>query len=192
MLDHVTGRMPLSVAELHHRRMEAMRLFEKCLTNGDEAELVRFIEQQLALKPPQLHLLQEIGDDLHLRLLSLREHHFDVRDRVVTTLNESYNIDITPLAPANQLDCYHELSTDAVVDFIAQRSTDLDADELLILRKMVEVSLEMAQQLHNDITITQQLHAMVTDWLKAMSSTTMRQQWPKHDTTNNTDNLIQH
>ncbi|MCD4686369.1 MAG: hypothetical protein K8S97_10575 [Anaerolineae bacterium] len=192
MLDHVTGQNPLSLAELHHRRMEAMRLFEKCLTSGDEAELVKFIEQQLALKPPQLHLLQEIGDDLHLRLLSLREHHFDVRDRVVATLVESYEVDITPLAPANQLERYHELSVDAVVEFIAQHITDLAPDELLMLRKMVEVSLEMAQQLHDDITITQQLHTMVIDWFKAMSSTIMRQQWPKHDTTGKSGGPIQH
>src|SRR5690606_25880350 len=81
-----------SLAELNYLRLEAMDLFERCLTEGSPACLETFIEEQLSHEPPRLELLREVGEDLHQRLLSLREYHYDVLERVWVTLSQDYGL----------------------------------------------------------------------------------------------------
>lgn len=178
MLDYGLSRDLLSLSELNHLRLKAMRLFEDCLTNGSDDALVEFIELQLIQDPPQLHLLRDIADDLQQRLLSLREHHFDVRDRVIRALSEGYGVDITPLAPPDRLAVYHHLKLSDITAFIQQQASDLGADELAMLEKMVSVSLDMAAQLHGDVKMATHLHHLVLDWLDGIGTVTARRQWP--------------
>jgi hypothetical protein len=116
------GRKLFSLAESSHLRIEAMQLFEQCLTNGDSSPLVGFIERQLVHEPPRLQLLREVAEDLQQRLLSLREYHFDVRERVVTALSESYAVDITPLTPSALLEHYHHLTPDEILAFVQKNN----------------------------------------------------------------------
>jgi hypothetical protein len=166
-----------SLAESAHLRLEAMQLFEQCLTSGDPSELIAFIERQLIQEPPRLQLLQDLSDDLQQRLLSLREYHFDVRDRVVRTLSDSYGVDITTLAPPNDLENYHHLPADDILSFVRERCTTLGDKDLILLRKLIEASLQMASQLDSDIQLTTQLHNLVSDWLGGMHATVARQHW---------------
>ena len=177
MLESVMGQKLFSLAESSHLRIEAMQLFEQSLTNGDASIMVEFIERQLANDPPRIQLLREIADDLQQRLLSLREYHFDVRERVVNTLSESYNVDISSLAPAAMLDQYHLLALDDVFALIQQSNPTLSDDDLTILRKMIDASLHIAAQLHDDIEITRELYDLILDWIEALSATIARQHW---------------
>lgn len=178
MLDYALSRDLMSLSEMNHLRLKAMRLFEDCLTNGDDQALVDFIESQLVQDPPQLHLLRDVADDLQQRLLSLREHHFDVRERVVRMLSESYDIDITPLAPPNKLETYHYLKLQDVTAYIQQHSEDVGGDELTMLEKMVSASIETAAQLQRDVKMAAHLHRLVVDWLEGISTVTARRHWP--------------
>ncbi len=180
MLDNSIGRSLFALAESSHLRQEAMNLFEQCLTGGSEAPLITFIELQLVHEPPRLDLLHDITNDLQQRLLSLREYHFDVRDRVVRTFSESYDVDITPLTPPSQLERYHLLTTGAILDFVREKGIVLDEKDFLLLQKMVDASLRMAAQLHNDIQITTRLHQMAVDWMEGVSITVARQYWTIH------------
>ena len=177
MLESVMGQKLFSLAESSHLRIEAMQLFEQSLTNGDASIMVGFIERQLANDPPRIQLLREIADDLQQRLLSLREYHFDVRERVVSTLSESYNIDISSLAPAAMLDEYHLLALDDIFAVIQEGNPALSDDDLAILRKMIDASLHIAAQLHDDIEITRELYDLILDWIEALSATIARQHW---------------
>jgi hypothetical protein len=177
MLESVMGRKLFSLAESSHLRIEAMQLFEQSLTNGDASVMVAFIERQLANDPPRIQLLREIADDLQQRLLSLREYHFDVRERVVSTLSESYDVDISPLAPAALLDQYHLLALDDVFALIQETNPALSDNDIAILRKMIDASLHIAAQLHEDIQITRELYDLILDWIEALSATMARQHW---------------
>jgi hypothetical protein len=177
MLESVMGRKLFSLAESSHLRIEAMQLFEQCLTNGDDSIMVAFIERQLVQEPPRLPLLREIADDLQQRLLSLREYHFDVRERVVSTLSESYEVDISPLAPAAMLDRYHLLQLDEVLAFVQKNNPTLSANDVVILRKMIDASLQMAAQLNEDIRLTRELYDLIQDWIEALSATIARRHW---------------
>jgi hypothetical protein len=177
MLESVMGRKLFSLVESSHLRIEAMQLFEQCLTSGDASAMVAFIEHQLVYEPPRLQLLREIADDLQQRLLSLREYHFDVRERVVSTLSESYNVDISPLTPPALLDQYHHLSSDEVLALIQESNPDLSSDDKTILRKMIDASLQIADQLHQDIQLTRELYNLILDWIEALSATIARQHW---------------
>ena len=177
MLESVMGQKLFSLAESSHLRIEAMQLFEQSLTNGDASIMVGFIERQLANDPPRIQLLREIADDLQQRLLSLREYHFDVRERVVSTLSESYNVDISSLAPAAMLDQYHLLALDDIFAVIQESNPALSDDDLAILRKMIDASLHIAAQLHDDIEITRELYDLILDWIEALNATIARQHW---------------
>ena len=177
MLESMMGRKLFSLAESSHLRIEAMQLFEQSLTNGDASVMVAFIERQLVNEPPRIQLLHEIADDLQQRLLSLREYHFDVRERVVSTLSESYEVDISPLAPAAMLDEYHHLALDDVLALIQKTNPTLSDNDIALLRKMIDASLQIAAQLHADILITRELYDLILDWLEALSATMARQHW---------------
>ena len=184
MLESLLERRLFSLAEQNHLRSEAMHLFEEALTKGDDSAIVDFIQKQLVQDPPRLQFLRDLADDLLQRLLSLREYHFDVRDRVVSAFKESYQIDITPLTPPDALHKYHHLTTEQVLNFAVQRGITLDQNERLMLSKMIEASLQMAAQLHTDIQVTDRLHNLVLEWLDAMSVITVRRHWQATDPTN--------
>ena len=179
MLDPYTEHGLFSLAELNNLRLEAMHLFEQCLTSGDSSPLVAFIESQLVHEPPRLQLLRDLADDLQQRLLSLKEYHFDVRDRVVRTFSEQYGVDLTPIMPPDALNRYHQISPDEMLEYARSRLIISDAD-LVLLRKMVDASLHMAAQLHHDVTVTSQLHTLVLDWLEGMNATVARRYWTSY------------
>ncbi len=182
MLDRVSEDPSFFLGDYGTLRQEAMQLFEESLLSGNEAALVAFIERQLAQEPPRLYLLRQIADELEMHLLALREHHFDVRERVVTALHEDYGVDITPLTPADRLHLYHRLKAEDVLAYIRQQSPGLEAEEETLLRQMIGASLEMAGRLQHDIAITERVYGMLTDWLEGLSVTLMRRFWPPHDT----------
>lgn len=160
-----------SLAELNYLRLEAMDLFERCLTEGSPACLEAFIEEQLSHEPPRLELLREVGEDLHQRLLSLREYHYDVLERVWVTLSQDFGMkseamDKTQLAGAAQI--------------IAQLRVDnpnLSADEEALLLKMLDTSLNAANQLREDITMTERLYMCIMDWVDGLNATVARRFW---------------
>ena len=196
-MNKVMRQKLFALTELNHLRHEAMQLFEQSLTQGNLTPMMAFIEEQLVHQPPRLQLLREVTDDLQQRLLSLREYHFDVRERVVSTLHDNYNVDISRLAPQAQLDRYHHLTQDAIIGYIQQHNTALKKNDLLLIRKMVDASLQMAAQLHNDIQLTTHLFNLVLDWTEALSASIAREHWPDntHSTKGNGDpdsHLIQH
>jgi hypothetical protein len=180
MLENTVARRLYALAELSHLRLEAMHLFEQCLTNGDETPLVDFIEQQLTHDPPRVQLLRDLADDLQQRLLSLREYHFDVRERVVSTLRDSFRVDITLLSPPDTLNDYHHLTSNQVIAFINESDAPLTENDEQLIRKMIEASLKTADQLFHDIQLTTKLHLMVRDWVDGISTTAIRQNWNIH------------
>jgi hypothetical protein len=189
MLENLMGQGLFSLAELNHLRLEAMRLFEQCLTNGNGSALTNFIEQQLLHEPPRIQLLRDLADDLQQRLLSLREYHFDIRDRVVRTFSESYGVDITSLTPPDALDRYHRLSIEQVMSFVQENGVVLDEKDAILLRKMLDASIQMAAQLHNDIVLTTSLFSLVSDWLEGMSATIARRYWDNRHSDTPSENI---
>ncbi len=165
------------LAELSYLRSEAMDLFERCLTEGSPNHLMNFIEEQIMQDPPRLDVLRELAEDLHQRLLGLREYHFDVRERVLRTLRDDFHIDLSPLAPANALERYHLLKPEGVMRFLRDQNPRLTNKEEFLLRKMVEASLEMAAQLHRDVVMTEDLFFCVMDWADGLSATVARRFW---------------
>jgi hypothetical protein len=179
MLEPYTEHGLFSLAELNNLRLEAMHLFEQCLTSGDTSPLVTFIESQLVHEPPRIQLLRDLADDLQQRLLSLKEYHFDVRDRVIRTFSDQYGVDLTTVMPPDALSRYHQLTADAVLDYARSRVSISDAD-LVLLRKLVDASLHMAAQLNNDVMLTTQLHTLVLDWMEGMNATIARRYWTSY------------
>jgi hypothetical protein len=177
MLDDLRELGLFSYAEQSYLRLEAMDLFERCLTEGRPDVLETFVEQQILQEPPRLQLLQDIAEDLHQRLLSLREYHFDVRDRVLCALRDDFRVDIAPLVAANALESYHRLQLNEVLRTMRQQNPNLSDQDEGLLHNMLEASVEMAAQLHGDITMTEHLHRYITDWLGGLHVLAARQSW---------------
>jgi hypothetical protein len=177
-----------SYAEQSYLRLEAMDLFERCLTEGKPDCLEAFVEQQIVQEPPRLQLLQDIAEDLHQRLLSMREYHFDVRDRVLRALRDDFKVDIVPHVPANALESYHLIQLNEAVHAIRQQNPNLTDKDEGLLRNMLEASVEMAAQLHSDIAMTEHLHRYIVDWLGGLHVLAARCSWTTNlDTKPNQD-----
>jgi hypothetical protein len=178
-----------SYAEQSYLRLEAMDLFERCLTEGKPDCLEAFVEQQIVQEPPRLQLLQDIAEDLHQRLLSLREYHFDVRDRVLCALRDDFKVNIAPLVPANALESYHLIQLNEAIYSMRQQNPNLTDQDEGLLHNMLEASVEMAAQLHGDITMTEHLHRYIIDWLGGLHVLAARRSWRENSDTNPNQNL---
>jgi hypothetical protein len=177
MLDESPASGAFSLAELNYLRLQAMDLFERCLAEGHTHPLEAFIEEQITQYPPRLELLRDVAGDLHQRLLSLRENHFDVRDRALRTLRDDFSLDLSPLIPLNALDHYHQLNPDTALSFLRQQREALTAQDELALRKLLDTSLSMAAQLHRDVTMTEALYGYIMDWVMGLNATVTRHYW---------------
>jgi hypothetical protein len=165
------GMMGLSsLAEINYLRLEAMELFERCLTEGRPNALEAFIEQQISRDPPLLELLREVAEDLHQRLISLREYRADLLDRVTRTLTDDFGMQISGFAMGDPL---AEIEK-RVKDLSGDNLTD---EEIILLRKMLDASFQTAGQLRQDIAMTERLHLYIVDWLNGLNATVARRFW---------------
>ena len=167
----------LASLESNPIRLEAMSLFEQCLSDGAAKAFEAFVEEQVYHEPPEIELLRDVAEDLHQRLLALREHHFDIRDQALRRLQDDYLVDLTPLTPPDALDRYHLLDAEAAVTFFRQKHQISGEGDELRLRRLLEASTTMAGQLYNDVLMTEYLYDFVTDWVMGLCALVARQGW---------------
>jgi hypothetical protein len=164
-----------SLAELNYMRLEAMDLFERCLTEGKADFLETFIEQQISQEPPRLELLREVGEDLHQRLLALEENHVDLLDRVWRALHDDFGVEIGTLDDLSET--YQHLEAENVIQRLREYNPLLTDSDEAVVRKMLDASLQTASQLRSDVVMTEYLHQYVTDWVEGLSATIARRLW---------------
>lgn len=174
MFERFFAQHPMVPSDDQMLRMEAVETIEHCLTRGEDAEFIAFMEAQIASRPPRLDLLRDVADELLMRLLALRQQRDDVRDRVVGMLLDEYGIDLSGLCPADAPEQYERLSVDEIISPALHSLSEAAAQDLLLIRKTVQASLEMVRQLSADIRLTERLHQTVTDWLTGLSAASSR------------------
>jgi len=173
-MTYATSDYDMTLLELE--RISAMELYEQCLSEKTTSHLEAFIEHQLAQELVNLPLLYDLSNDLQQRLLALKQYQFDVRKRVVHALSSIYETDITHLTPANDLNSYHLVKPQDVVQSVRlQTHCDISEQESEILQNMVQSSTTICSQLFQDIKLTTRLVTILDDWLMAYSLTTIRQ-----------------
>lgn len=153
---------------LQYLQTQAIDLFDRCLTQGDTAPIVAFIERHVLTFPPDLELFRALVDALQQRLLSMRIQLYSTREAVVTALRTQFLVDITPLIPPHELYDYHLLQSAAVLAFVNDHTEVIAPDELDRLHLLVAASIRTASQLNVDMLITEGLYEMVLDWFDAL------------------------
>ncbi len=181
----------LASLEANPIRLQAMSLFERCLSEGATHSFETFVEEQLAHEPPEIELLRDVAEDLHQRLLALREHHFDVRDQALRRLQDDYLLDLSPLTPPDALDRYHLLDAEAAVSYLGRQHPSADEGEARRVRRLLEASTALASQLYHDVLMTEQLYDFVTDWVMGLCAQVARQGWEPIPVSPPTDRWIQ-
>jgi hypothetical protein len=160
---------------LYGLRQDAMDCYEQCLLEQKTQPLEAFIQRQLLYNPFHLELLYELTNDIQQRFVSLKEHQFDARKRVIQALTTIYETDISHLAPADKIHHYHHLSPKAVIECVRLQSPVLTKEEEAILTQLVTASTQTSAQLAHDIKLTFRLLKLLADWLSAATLTSMRQ-----------------
>jgi hypothetical protein len=172
------GAIGLSaMAELNYLRLEAMDLFERCLTEGRATFLEDFIEEQISQEPPRLDVLRDVAEDLHQRLLSLREYHFDVMERTARTLSDDFGLNMGPAAKASADASSALLDPAQVLRLVRDLNPNLSSGDEALVRRMLEMSAETAGQLREDIRMTEALFGCINDWVDGLSATIARRFW---------------
>jgi hypothetical protein len=161
-----------SLATFQTMRLEALDLFDRCLAESKPEHLERFLEQQVAQDPPPLELLSQIAEDVHQRLLTLRQQHFDARDHFRRTLQHQYGFDVSPFFPADPLE-YHRLNLDEALRFIGDRNPDIRP----MVRQLLQDALANATRLYVEMTLAEHLYTYVMDWLMALHIVSVRGAW---------------
>jgi hypothetical protein len=165
-----------SLATFQTLRLEALDLFDRSLAESRPELLEHFLEYQVAQKPPPLELLSQIAEDVHQRLLSLRQRHFDARDEMRLMLQRQYALDLTPFLPNDPVE-YHRLNLEAAMNFFAQAQPPLSEESSRILREMLEEALSSAAAQHAEMALADRLYTYIMDWLMALHVVTVRGAW---------------
>lgn len=165
-----------SLATFQTLRLEALDLLDRSLSENRAEHLERFLEYQVAQKPPPLELLSQIAEDVHQRLLSLRQRHFDARDEIRITLQRQYGLDLTPFLPTDPVE-YHRLNVEAALASFAQTDPTLSDNSRRILREILEDALAGAAQQHAEMSVADRLYTYIMDWLMALHVVTVRGAW---------------
>ncbi|NDJ84314.1 MAG: hypothetical protein GYB66_00370 [Chloroflexi bacterium] len=173
-MDLLHQHMLMSDLKLDYLRDKALELYDYCLAEGHPAYITQFIERQLAATPPPLSLLEMLADEMQQRLVTLRENHFDLREKIVKVFSQQYQFDITPLVPADQLEAYHRVDAQAILNYASRQGVQLSTHEQDQLSRIITVSRDTARQLQSDIKLTANIHQMLLDWLYALSIRTVR------------------
>ncbi len=177
MLDQLNAHDIFTLVEHHHLRSQAMDLYERCLTEGTPDYLIRFVESQLLGDPPPLELLYGLMQDLHQRWVTLREHLFEVRNRLFHSLWAKYQIDLNAVGIAISLDEYHLIDPDQLMISITQQYPTLSIQELVQVRKQITTSLTVGYQLYGDSLMTSQMMKFVQDWAAGLGIDEVRRSW---------------
>lgn len=177
MLDQRTALELFALVEYNSLRAEAMDLFERCLMEGTPQFLEHFVQQQLIADPPRLDLLLNVAEDVHQRLMTLRESLFDVRNQLLARLLDEYGVDISHFAPANSVEDFHRLQPHDLLGFIAYQYPDLSPAEVLTLERLFRTVLLTAAQLYGDIVMSRLLLNFILDWADSVSMSSIRHVW---------------
>jgi hypothetical protein len=165
-----------SLATFQTLRLEALDLLDRSLAENRAEYLEHFLEYQVAQKPPPLELLSQIAEDVHQRLLGLRQRHFDARDEMRLTLQRQYGLDLAPFLPTDPVE-YHRLNLEAALVFFTQSQPTLSEDSRRILREILEEALASAAQLYAEMAVANRLYTYLMDWLMALHVVTVRGAW---------------
>jgi hypothetical protein len=169
------GMMGLSsLAELNYMRLQAMDLFERCLTEGKPDSLKHFIDRQISEDPPPLPLLREVAEDLHERLMGLHEYYLETWDRTLLTLQREFGL---PFDQHRLSAPFDRFERDSVLQSIRTANTSLNSEAETALHKLLDTSLETATQLRSDIAMTERLYVYISDWVAGLSATVGRRFW---------------
>ena len=165
-----------SLAAFQTLRIEALDLFDRSLAEGKLEYLERFLELQVAQEPPSLELLSQIAEDVHQRLLVLRQRHFDARDAMRLALEHQFGFDLSPFLAVDPLE-YHRLNIEQVLNFASPQLTHLSDENRQILRQMLQEALISATRLFEEISVAEYLYRYLMDWLMALHITSARGAW---------------
>ena len=163
-----------SLAELNYMRLEAMDLFDHCLTEGKPDRLVEFIEQQISQDPPRIELLRDVADDFHQRVLGLHENYLDVWYGTLDTLKLEYGL---PIDQEFASQPFTDADVDGLIGRLQQYNADLADHDELPLRQLLDSALETATQLRADIAMTERLFVYLSDWIDGLNATVARRYW---------------
>ncbi|HVU14810.1 MAG TPA: hypothetical protein VHD90_26220 [Phototrophicaceae bacterium] len=172
-----------SLAAFQTLRLEALDLFDRSLAESKPEYLEHFLELQVSQEPPPLELLSQIAEDVHQRLLALRQRHFEAREHVRRTIFNLYDLDLSILFTADPME-QRPLTFDDVRHFIGD-------DEARSADPVLQESLVNAARLFQDVTLANALHNFVMDWLMALHVVSVRGAWAV-DVSRATDPLLIH
>jgi hypothetical protein len=175
MHNQLTGNLGVNdfnFDDIQFLRQEAIDLYERALTDQDVAPMLQFLQKHLAQNPPPVQLFREMSDELHQRLIALREQYFETRNRLLHKIKLRYDVDLTPLvAPPPEM--FLQLPIDEWANIIcAQKPLDKDGEAKL--RKLLKASHNISAQVFNDVQITETLHQYIVDWLMALGAENAR------------------
>lgn len=169
-----------SLATFQTLRIEALDLFDRCLAERKPELLERFLQRQIAQNAPSLELLSQIAEDIHQRLLGLRQRHFEVQDEIRWKIQHQYGIDVAALASAELVEYRHLLLED-VQDPCGCDRLHLTAERCAALRLLLQEAQQSVAALHADVLLAEHLYNYVIDWVLALHIVSVRGAWTDID-----------
>jgi hypothetical protein len=163
-----------SLAELNYMRLEAMDLFDHCLTEGKPDRLVEFIEQQISQDPPRIELLRDVADDFNQRVIGLHENYLDVWYGTLDTLKAEYGFPVDQEFASRP---FGDVDVEEMMGRLREHQVDPGNHNEMVLRQMLNSALETATQLRADIAMTERLYVYLSDWIDGLNATVARRYW---------------
>lgn len=170
-----------SLATFQTMRLEALDLFDRSLAESNARYLEKFLEQQMAQEIVPLELLSQIAEDVHQRLVSLRQRHFEMRDQIRLSVLQQYHIDLSTLLPNDPFE-YHQFNLDEALVFLGANA-NLTEENQQSLRTTLQEALEQGEKLYAETALAEHLYNFITDWWMALHIVSVRGAWTNDENT---------
>lgn len=165
-----------SLAAFQALRLEALDLFDRCLAERKPEYLEHFLERQIAQEVPPLELLSQIAEDVHQRLQTLRQRHFELGDQVRWKLEQQFGIDSALFIPADLLD-YSPDKLDVFLHGVGCDGVQPGDSNCHALLLALQEARETSARLRADLNMADYLYQYLMDWLLALHVVTARGAW---------------
>ncbi|MFN8378598.1 MAG: hypothetical protein U0452_07990 [Anaerolineae bacterium] len=174
LMDETERDQNLPVVEINVLRMEAMALYERCMTDSTTMPFERFLERQLVHIPPPVALLNEVSDDLFQRLQSLRQSQFEIRDRLLCAARDNFQIELSEAFPLRDLEHFAYMPSETMGEHLTHSMALVERAALV---SAIEEARQATLKLDIQRVLTEQMYESVMDWAAALHVVAIRGQW---------------
>jgi len=167
----------MALAEKNVTCSEAVDLLDRCLAERSSRLLEDYMQRHMLNNPASIDVLQDLAESVHQQMIALQQSLFDIRADMLMSLQNRFNIDLTPLVPLELIQDYAALELDEALAFVVSQYPHLPDSDLVIICHTLHNAVLRAGQISQSLKLVRQILNYIFDWSEALSVFVVKSYW---------------